>query len=156
MKEFLTPEIFSQAKELAWLASILFPAIGMAFSQRQRQNIIERDGNKCQFPERHRCNGNQQLQVHHVIPQRYAKDVLHIDPDYEDNGITLCEYSHQNLVHPDMSKARKEYGKNKNSYKDTFEARQEQLRNRQIYWNDKWDRLFNSIVQKNKQRQARK
>lgn len=160
MKELLQPEVLFQAKELIWLASIMTPAFLMAFSARQRENILDRDEHKCQFPARHRCNGKSRLEVHHVIPQRYAREVLNIDPDYEDNGITLCEHSHQTMVHPDMVEAKKTYHEKKkkgiDSYKEAFKKRGELLQQRQIYWNSTWDRLFNAIVQKNKAKQQRR
>ena len=122
-----------------------------AFTQSQKDWIRERDNNKCNFPGHHRCNGRHQLQVHHVMPQRYCSE-LGIDPDFAENGITICEHSHQTMIHPDMQEAKSKYPENHDSYKEVFSARKEKLQQRQIYWNDKWDRAMQATVYRNQQR----
>lgn len=133
----------------------------LSFSMAQKKYIRERDHNECQFCAPHPCNGShdmpeedRRLQVHHVIPQRYAHE-FGIDPDFVENGITLCEQSHQELVHPDMKEAKKTYFKDKSSYKRVFDARKDKLKHRQIYWNDQWDRQFHTIIVRNEQRAKR-
>lgn len=122
-----------------------------AFTSSQKEWIRERDGGKCNFPGHHRCNGKHQLQVHHIMPQRYCND-LGIDPDFDTNGVTICENSHQTMIHPDMKTAKENYGGNKNSYKEVFSERAEKLKHREIYWVDKWDRALQATVYRNTQR----
>lgn len=138
-------------------ASLGLLAISMfgAFTKRQREAILKRDDGECQFPEKHEHKGG--LQVHHIIPQRYAKEVGIEDPDYPENGITLCEEAHtgKNGIHPDISRAKKSYGKNKNAYNEVFQERQEKLKNRQVYWNTTWDRLMSVIAVRNTQKKKK-
>jgi len=151
-----------RAKELANLF-LLSPlvAVGIlgAFSTKQRKSIIERDkeygmqNNKggCQFPNTHDCNGDKQVQVHHILPQRYCAE-LGIDPDFEANGITLCEHAHQVIVHPDMVIAKRDYVKNGRSYAPIFEARADKLKNKEPYWVTIYDRAFHAVVTRSEQR----
>lgn len=120
-----------------------------AFTTEQRKAIKERDKNKCQFPAPHNCGG--QLEVHHILCQRYLTN-LGVDPDFAENAITICRNAHQEKVHPDMKKARKEYRRNKNSYREIFEQRDEMLRNREIYWNPQYDRQMQVVALRNTQR----
>lgn len=152
MKEALSipQEVLKLAPELTFL---LF-TIGLAFTKKQRDAIVERDDGKCQFPEKHEHKGG--LQVHHIIPQRYAQEIGIINPDYAENGITVCEEAHtgENGIHPDMFKAKKNYGKNKNSYQEVFQERKEKLKNKKIYWNDKWDRQLSATAVRNTQKKS--
>lgn len=124
--------------------------LAMAFTTNQRNAIVERDQRKCQAPIKHNCGGG--LQVHHIIPQRYAARVGIQNPDYAENGITLCENFHQGIIHEDMTIARRAYGRDHDSYKKAFAERERKLNNREIYWNDKFDRLMTVIVQRNTQK----
>lgn len=130
----------------------LYQVITGAFTQRQKEWIRERDG-RCMFPDPHPCNGHKKtLQVHHIICQRYAQMLGMKDWDYPENGISLCEYSHQRLVHPDMLEALVAYQKgDKEAFKHVFTKRNEKLRNREVYWEPKWDRLFHVIAIRNTQ-----
>lgn len=137
---------------------LLYKISTLAYTSDQRRWIHERDGDKCNFPAKHKCNGRHSLHVHHIMPQRYCRDIG-MDPDFAENGILICENSHngeifpgQPGIHPDMSKARHEYAKNKNSYHDAFDHRDQLLHKGQIYWNDQWDRLLNATAQRNTQR----
>lgn len=129
----------------------------LAFTSSQKEWIRDRDGHKCNFPDHHNCNGRHgdNLQVHHIMPQRYCKE-LGIDPDFAENGVTICERSHQGLIHPDMKKAKQNYGTNKNSYKEVFDERKHKLEQRVIYWVDKWDRALQATVYRNTQRFVKK
>ena len=124
----------------------------LAFTSSQKKAIRERDGNRCQFPADHPCNEKAELQVHHIIPQRYAKEVGIEDPDFAENGITLCEISHQNKVHPDMQEAQQTYHKNPNSFAQAFQKRDDKLKSREVYWNTTWDRLLHVLAVRNTQR----
>lgn len=53
-----------------------------------RGTVVERDGNKCQYPG---CKYNLPIQVHHI--KKYSKAIhLRFDPM---NGICLCSYHHE-------------------------------------------------------------
>ena len=130
-------------------------ALWMAFTARQKEHIKDRDNNLCQFPEKHKCNGSpsipekkRKLQVHHIIPQRYAEE-LGIDPDFEENGITLCSNIHisKEGIHTDIVNAH-----TKEEFAEAFAKRDKQLKERKIYWNAKWDRLLHTVAVKNTQR----
>ena len=124
----------------------------LAFTKAQRSAIVERDGGKCQFPADHPCNGQAQLQVHHIIPQRYAKEVGIENPDFAENGITFCEISHQEKIHPDMFEARQHYHKDSGAYDKAFKEREEKLKRKETYWNTTWDRVLHVIAVRNTQR----
>jgi len=126
--------------------------LGMAFTRDQVLAIRERDKNKCQFPGPHNCSGR--LEVHHVLPQRYCSE-LNIDPDFAENGITVCESAHQGEIHPDMRKAKKEYWRDKKAFKKAFSLRDELLGSREIYWDPSHDRQMSAVAVRNTQR-ARK
>ncbi len=51
-----------------------------------------------------------------------------------------------------MIKAKKDYKRNRNSYKEVFETRKNLLDNRTPYWNTVWDRLFHVVAVRNTQR----
>lgn len=141
------------------LTPIFISAIGLwaislfAFTEKQKKEIRERDGG-CMFPEKHPCNGKQKtLHVHHIIPQRYARAVGIENPDFEENGISLCEYAHQRLIHPDMAEALQAYrAGDKQAFKKAFEKREEILSERKTYWNTTWDRQLHTIAVRNTQR----
>lgn len=144
------------------LSSLGLLALGMAFTSRQRLAILNRD-KKCQAPFKHNCNwalGNSHRHVHHLIPQRYAKEVGIENPDFELNGISLCENSHvgevknkdAECIHPDIADAKRHYGNDHSSMKRVFDWREEQLRQKKIYWNDKWDRALHALAVRNTQR----
>lgn len=125
----------------------------LAFTDQQKKWIRERDENKCNFPGHHRCNGKHgdNIHVHHIMPQRYCHE-FNIDPDFPDNGISICENSHQHMIHPDMDKALRDYGSDKNSFSKAFSERNEKIQHREIYWVDKWDRAMQATVYRNTQR----
>lgn len=127
-----------------------------AFSPAQRNWFLERDDHQCQFPvdwtdnTYKPCSSQDRLEIHHRVPQRYSKEILHKFPDEidtPDNGITLCHHHHQEFVHPDMLSARHEYGKNKQSFQETFNKRDKLLAQGQAYWNQMYDTLFIRIIE---------
>lgn len=149
----MATETLSQALPLTSLGLLV---LGMAFTAKQKTFIRERDNNVCQFPDKHDCCGHagkpleaRKLHVHHIIPQRYAQEVGIEDPDYVENGITLCKNSHNGPlgIHPDIAGVR-----TKSEFKKVFDRRAELLKEKKIYWNDKWDRLLHVIAIKNTQR----
>lgn len=131
-------------------------ALGMAYTEKQKRWIRERDKNMCQFPVSHKedsyrpCGKTKQLQIHHIIPQRWARDVLKMKPheiDTAENGITLCENHHQGFVHGiDMPEAKSNYHIDKQSYEKAFAKRNGLVAIGIAYWNTKWDDLFKRIA----------
>lgn len=132
--------------------------MGKEFSLRpdQRLAIRERDDNHCQgcgiftlcerreperIPER--------LNVHHILPRGYSSRVG-IDPNFAENLITVCKTFHTGhptlSIHPDTFQAQMTYQGQKKSgvfpdaYQRMSERRVELLDNRQIYWNNMYDR----------------
>lgn len=144
---------------LATVGLLVFASM-FAFTKKQRDAIVERDGGKCQMPKKHRHKGG--LQVHHILPQRYCEKVGIEDPDYPENGITLCEEAHvgPNGIHVDIYNAKKDYHKKKreggSSFGEAFEERDKKLDNREIYWDDTYDRQMSAIAVRNTQRAKKK
>lgn len=133
-------------KNLAIMAG-LAAATQLALTKRERDSILERDDNRCQFPLKHVCRGD--LQVHHVIPQRYAERLGIPSSMYDqpENLITLCFNVHvgddPNCIHPDIRAARSDYRRgDKNAFAEAFHVREELIRARQPYWNTANDRLL--------------
>lgn len=122
------------------------------FTHAQRDAIKERDGNKCQAPVPHHCGGN--LNVHHIFGQRYCYE-LKINPDFPENGITLCENFHQKVIHPDSSIAMKCLDE-QTAMRVVEERRIELMADRIIYWNDEFDRVLMMTAVKNTQRATAK
>jgi len=144
-------EILTLASALGIGLSAVFLS-QFAFTKKQREAILERDGNKCQFPAKHKHKGG--LQVHHIIPQRYAQEVGIEDPDFAENGISLCEDSHvgPNGVHPDIFQAKKKYPTNPKAYVEVFSQRKEKLKKKEIYWDETWDRQMHVVAIRNTQK----
>jgi len=132
----------------------IFNNIEFVFSPKQKGWFHQRDNNECQFPVFHSddaytpCGNDNRLQVHHISPQRWSKDVPHWNSgqiDSKDNGIVLCEEHHQ-LVHEDMHEAHANYKRNKKSYEVIFQRRDREVKQKQKYWNPRWDELFKRIA----------
>lgn len=125
-----------------------------AFTKKQRDSIVfDRDEGKCQHPDKHHnCRGG--LHCHHIIPQRYAEKIGIEDADYAENGLTICEESHNGPdgVHPDMHKARRTYDGTGKSYERAFEERDRKLERGEIYWDDTYDRQFHAQAVKRTQK----
>lgn len=150
-----TPELESLDPNLAEIADIyhqpkVWDRARFAFNDRQRGAIRQRDENKCQFPDDHACNGDDKLEVHHVIPQRYAKEIGIPDPDVPENALTICSQAHD-LIHPDRVKARRTYHKDNRSFQKMSEDRDKKLKTKHIYWVDHWDRQLISTAIKRTQ-----
>lgn len=131
----------------------------VGFTDKQREWIKERDGNRCQMFEYVRgkwvqCPNRTHLEVHHILPRGWC--TLHMPKNFNINGcyngITLCKAHHVSEigVHPDTAEALKKYRSgNKNAFHEMMDARRV-LNERGIpYWNTTWDWLFNRRVKKN-------
>jgi len=92
----------------------------VGFTQAQRQWILARDGNQCQFYSFNgfkwvRCKAVVSLQVHHIIARGWSK--YHMPDNFQlngsMNGISLCVMHHvgKNGVHPDTYAANVAYHK---------------------------------------------
>lgn len=124
--------------------------LALALTPEQRVAIREgRDGGACQFPHPHgdECRG--QLQVHHIRPQRFLKDrgLTEEEIDIPENLLTVCEHSHHDHIHLDMARAKKLYRSDKNSYKEAFVARKQQMDNGKPYWNTAYDKTLKYLAQ---------
>ena len=123
---------------------------GDGFTDKQREWIRGRDGNKCVI-----CESDDHMEVHHLTPFRYAMNVLHWTferTNLPTNGITLCRHCHrgdENSVHPDTARASRMYHSNKNSYSDMFSLRDELCRKKVEYWNSSRDNEFAVIAATN-------
>lgn len=127
-----------------------------AFTHKQRDAIVfGRDEGKCQATFRHRCNQRQfPLELDHIIPQRYAKEMGIPDVDTPENAITKCRAAHD-MKHPDRVKARQEWhGSNGTSFNNMFNDRHDKLEHRKIYWNPEHDRE-DSVVALRRTQKAR-
>lgn len=133
------------------ILSISFLASFMAYSQKQREAILERDKRKCNYPLPHDCGG--ELCVHQIIPPRYAKAV-DVDPDFPENGLTICTniQAGPNGIFPDLAQARAEYPLNQDSFREAAALRSKKLAQKQIYWNDEHDREMSVTAVRNTQR----
>lgn len=156
----ISPEMWQHIPEVTTIIGTLF--LLMAFTKSQREAIIERDEGKCQFPEKHECDP-EHLQVHHLVPQRYCKEVGIENPDFSLNGLSVCKNAHVGELspgvpglHPDVIETKKKYKQDKNAFREMFNDRAKKLKNREPYWNTKWDRLLHVITIRNHQRAEKK
>jgi hypothetical protein len=139
-------------------------ALGMAYTDRQRKKILDRDDHQCQFPvggtlDGERCGITEDLQVHHILCQMAGAFLglgrEEVDSKY--NGITLCKAHHTNTIHTDMPmvwddwKKQKQAGVQKHdSFKKMQENRSHILKDEGMpYWNTAFDTLLRMISIKN-------
>ena len=117
---------------------------------------MERDENQCQFPAVHDnhsykpCGRDGGLQIHHIIPQRWAYAVMHLlskDVDTPENGITLCPIHHTQVIHTDMPLAKGNYQVDKQSYEKVFDKRDELVGKQTVYWNTAYDNLMKRVAE---------
>lgn len=120
------------------------------FSAKQREALKARDGGTCQFPSPHVCTKDKKLEEHHILPQGYSQ-VVKIEPDFAENGLTICSNAHD-LIHPDRVAVRRNYHQNKRGFEQLRETRHYMLENKTIYWNPEFDRPMQVIALRNTQR----
>jgi hypothetical protein len=78
-------------------------------TKKQREWILRRDDNKCQFVELYLnppavCHKSRKLQVHHISPRGWSYEHLGWTAEQvndPNNLITLCEVCHLHRIHPD-------------------------------------------------------
>jgi hypothetical protein len=83
---------------LGLLTVSLLVSLG-AYSEKQKAFIKERDEG-CQFPGEHNCGGK--LIIHQIKPPAYSKKEG-LDPDYPENGLTICSNA-QRLIYSDLQR----------------------------------------------------
>ena len=125
----------------------LFHLAFLALSRKQRKWILDRDDHQCQMPQYnerdgwHNCGSTDRLQVHHILPQRWGKAHGKTEEELDSprNLITLCNYHHQEVIHPDVKRAKKDYAKQKkrgvkkpNSFLKIFEERKKKIKQRVV------------------------
>lgn len=135
----------------SFLTVAILGSLSLVLSPDQRRSIRnERDCNRCQFPHPvgDKCSGR--LEVHHITPQRWAKE--HNIPeeinDRPENLLTVCSRSHSVHIHPDMETARQNYYADKGSYKLAFENRDELAQSGEVYWNTAYDESMRHVAQR--------
>lgn len=111
----------------------------LAFTDRQRKAILDRDDNQCQAITPHEHDTTHSLEVDHLIPQRYAERIGIPDVDLPEYALTKCRTAHD-LRHPDRIQARETYRDNHNSFEEMGQERNGKLDHKEIYWNDEFDR----------------
>lgn len=126
-----------------------------AFSRQQKQLIKERDHFQCQYPphlngHHAECRQDKGLVVHHIKPQAYLKE-FGVDPDFIENGISICKVAHDE-IHPDIAKARNDYRPKGDSFVKAAESVRQHLANREPFWNTIYDRAMEVIALRNTQR----
>jgi hypothetical protein len=130
-------------------------------TKKQRDWVVRRDDGRCQKmryagDKWHQCENTDNLQVHHIHPSRAMEVWMpNLDPNTEDNLITLCKHHHvsKDGVHPDIAYAKSSWHKgDKDSFSNTFKERDLMLRRGKPYWNTLWDLLFVRRARKNTER----
>lgn len=158
------------ANEIVSFAKIILDnptlAIGfLCFTLKQKNWIRERDNQTCvahQLRIPHDCNASptmpiaqRKTEIHHLKPQRYLKE-FGINPDYEQNGCTLCQNFHRHHIHPDMGRAIRNYHKNRGGIAQVQKDRDQLMKQRVVYWVDIHDRALSTKVVQNSQRMAKR
>lgn len=140
----------------------LHPRQERTLSSRQKAMVRARDGNCCQYPYPHICEG--QLQVHHIKPfgeLTRAKGKPASVADGLENLLTLCDEIHMGgrrnplwmVIHEDVVKARRDYGRgNKQAYQDMYRAREESMRQGLPYHNTRFDKEMQQTARENTRR----
>lgn len=136
----------------------------MGIKESQRQAILERDGYQSQMRHYSEEQGwftftpeGVKLNIHHIIPTRYAQEVLGWQPEQINdprNLITLTQEEHIGrrshepgcvdptidfVVHPDIIGAFEHYGGDRQSFQSVFDQRDIMCQQGQIYWNTDHD-----------------
>lgn len=143
MIEHLTPEAVKTALESFAYLLPLIAAIGL--SSKQRLAIKERDGNKCQaVKDGIKCGGS--LEVDHVVPKRFAEEVLGFTEEQYNSPINLLtkcfnhHRGHPKSKHPDIHIAQYQHREgDREAISRVFEKRDALIDQGLKYWNDSHD-----------------
>lgn len=150
-----------------------FLSVVKGFTQGQRNWLLRRSGNRCEFHQFNsktgkwlRCKNTRDLQAHHLIPRGWAMEHLpHWTSEKgtdrlnsNDNGIILCSRHHIGkgvlkgdiyVIHPDNQDALEKYRSgNTHAFSDMMETRKEKNKNGVPYWNTLWDSTMRLIIQR--------
>lgn len=124
-------------------------------TERQRDWLLKRDGNSCQFlhfrgGKTVKCFEKGKLHVHHILSQRFiAKWFPEMDPDSPYNMICICE-GHHNFIHPDVTKATISNLRDQ-AFDKMFEKRDEIVSRGLTYWTTSLDAVLSTIARLNTQ-----
>ncbi len=147
-QELLRPEFLTTLASAALFA--------MALSKRQRDWVLRRDNKKCQIPGFHGITCDpKHLEVDHIIPQRWAKEVYGMTEQEIDtpiNTLTTCRNHHRGhpqSKHPDSHQAWWNYRENTNGFNDIFVDREQQCDMKNPYWDESFDPIESEIALKN-------
>ena len=110
-----------------------------AYSEKQKDAIKERDGG-CQFPGEHQCSDN--LVIHQIVPPKYAKK-FGINPDFAENGLTICDNALK-IIWPDAQVPPEKIPA-------AMKTRAIKLNQRLPYWNTVFDRSMGALAVRNTQ-----
>lgn len=127
----------------------------LPFNKSQKDYFHKRDGERCQAKGIIPHTESDKMQIHHVIPQKYAYKVAKIDPDFSNNGILICDHAHRK-IHPDMDEFLKTYHTEHPKFDDVQKKRDELLDDKQIYWDDQWDRQLHVRIAQQEQKAEKK
>lgn len=117
-----------------------------SFSLKRKRWWLKRDHKECQAPFPHICDLKHPLQVHHLKCHAYLSRVAPgVSADYPENAIVLCRTAHE-VIHPDVVWARKGYSLDNHIFEKLRQRRNSLMDNRQIYWNDTYDRQMEVIA----------
>lgn len=133
---------------------------GVELTKKQRNWVIERDDNRCNFPlhwtddSYDRCGRRRlfnEVHVHHIVPYSWASRRLGWEAEEINNPynlITLCKDHHFAYVHgTDMRDIFQQYRDNRQAYQIMFERRRRLTDQGIPYWDTQWDDVFKRIAE---------
>lgn len=110
----------------------------------------------CQFPIRFTSETyrpsrrTDNLQIHHIVPYRYAQVILNWDTESinaPENLITLSEHYHVGVIHPDIFVAKEKYRQgDKQAFEYCFAHRRRLCDDGGIYWYNAYDDVLKKIA----------
>jgi len=127
----------------------------VAYSLEQKKWFHHRDQDRCQFPiwdsKRRQwriCGSTVELQVHHIIPQRFSIATRGCTLDIATNGILICLECHKK-IHKDLAQAFNAYHADQHSFSKMIHRRDERMKRGEIYWDSQYDLMLLRIAEKN-------
>lgn len=124
----------------------------MPLTNKQRKAILERDSINgepiCMFPHRdsQKCEGG--FHVHHIKPQRWWIDrgIKDEELHHHTNLLTICQWSHERIIHPDVRRARLLYSVDPRSFERIMVERDNLSHENIPYWNTTYDHEMSIIA----------
>ena len=149
--------IIEVAAPLISLAPLGLGLVGLAYTDKQKKYFKKRDGGVCQLEKviDHNCTASKktpeddrEIDIHHIVPQRYAEAVGIKNADTPLNGVSVCKNIHRgrdkNAIHPDIAGTHSQ-----DDFAKVFEERQKKLKDKKPYWNTAFDRILHVIAMRN-------